>query len=70
MNPHRLPQGVQFWTPNPFLAMRAAQRRGLKVERYYSGQYISGMIPAPGLKFFGYGVVGSDGFIPIRWYDE
>ena len=60
-NPHALPAGIAYWTSNPFDAMSIAARVGADVDRYFSGQYIPGMI-SRGDCFFGYGVTRGDGF--------
>ena len=62
MNPHKLRNGATFWTNCPFKAMSIAARTGARVERYYSGQYVSGMVFADDLRFFGYGITRGDGF--------
>lgn len=68
MNPHALPTGHSFWTPNPFAAMSVAVKLGgLPVDRYYSGQYMHGMIDS-GHGWFGYGIrAPRGGFLIIDW---
>lgn len=71
MNPHALPSGHSFWTSNPFTAMSvAAALGGLTVDRYYSGQYMHGMIGF-GHGWFGYGILSpSGGFLVIDWVNR
>ncbi len=62
MNPHKLRNGATFWTNCPFEAMSMAAKTGARVDRYYSGQHLPGMIIEPERKSFGYGITRGDGF--------
>jgi len=62
MNPHKLRNGATFWTSCPFEAMSMAVKTGARVQRYYSGQYVPGMVVAADRTFFGYGITRGDGF--------
>ena len=73
MNPHKLPDGVRYWTSDPFLAMSVAESLGLKVGRYPSGQFIPGMSADSSREAyknnsFGYGMLDPvGGFKLVDW---